>query len=99
VQVQFEVNGVPHQVRRNSEDEALQIKIGSDAMRACTEEEVRTLLPIQAYSQKQLSDVSVRVEELTRFITAPIRNALKAGLNHKLALSANWKDKVAVSAN
>ena len=37
------------------------------------EEEVRTLLPIQAYSQKQLSDVSVRVEELSRFIRAPIR--------------------------
>jgi chromosome segregation protein len=76
VQVQFEVNGVPHVVRRNSQDGALQIKIASDAMRPCTEEEVRTLLPIQAYSQKQLSDVSVRVEELSRFITAPIRNEL-----------------------
>jgi type III restriction enzyme len=76
VQVQFEVNGVPHAVRRNSQDGALQIKIGSDAMRPCTEDEVRALLPIQAYSQKQLSDVSVRVEELSRFITAPIRNEL-----------------------
>ena len=76
MQVQFEVNGVPHTVRRNSHDGALQIKIGSDAMRPCTEEEVRTLLPIQAYSQKQLSDVSVRVEELSRFITAPVRGEL-----------------------
>jgi type III restriction enzyme len=33
-------------------------------------------LPIQAYSQKQLSDVSVRVEELSRFVTAPIRSEL-----------------------
>src|SRR5690606_20774027 len=32
--------------------------------------------PIQAYSQKQLSDVSVRTEELSRFITAPIRAEL-----------------------
>src|SRR5439155_17482412 len=39
-------------------------------------EEVRTLLPIQAYSQKQLSDVSVRIDELSRFITAPIRTEL-----------------------
>lgn len=73
VQVQFEVNGVPHVVRRSSQDGTLQIKIENDAMRPCTEEEVRALLPIQAYSQKQLSDVSVRVEELSRFITAPIR--------------------------
>jgi ABC-type molybdenum transport system ATPase subunit/photorepair protein PhrA len=76
IQVQFEVNGVTHIVRRNSQDGALQIKIAGDAMRPCAEEEVRTLLPIQAYSQKQLSDVSVRVEELSRFITAPIRNEL-----------------------
>jgi chromosome segregation protein len=73
VQVRFEVNGVPHVVRRNSQDGMLLMKIGSDEMRACTEDEVRTLLPIQAYSQKQLSDVSVRVEELSRFISAPIR--------------------------
>ena len=76
VQVRFEVNGVPHTVRRNSQDGSLLIKIANDDMRPCTEEEVRTLLPIQAYSQKQLSDVSVRVEELARFITAPIRSDL-----------------------
>jgi energy-coupling factor transporter ATP-binding protein EcfA2 len=76
VQVGFEVNSVQHAVRRNSQDGSLLVKIGKDAMRACTEEEVRALLPIQAYSQKQLSDVSVRVEELLRFITAPIRSEL-----------------------
>lgn len=73
VQVSFEVNGVVHLVRRSSQDESLLMKVGNDEMRPCTEEEVRTLLPIQAYSQKQLSDVSVRVDELARFITAPIR--------------------------
>ena len=57
-------------------DSALLIKIANDEMRPCTEDEVRTLLPIQAYSQKQLSDVSVRVDELSRFITAPIRAEL-----------------------
>jgi chromosome segregation protein len=77
VQVQFEVNGVPHVVRRNSGDGTLQIKIANDQMRPCTEDEVRRLLPIQAYSQKQLSDVSVRVDELSRFITAPIRSELE----------------------
>lgn len=78
VQVQFSLNGVRHVVRRDSADGSVAIRIGSDEMRPCTEEEVRGLLPIQAYSQKQLSDVSVRVEELSRFITTPIRGELEA---------------------
>ena len=76
VDVKFEVNGVPHTVRRESENDELRMKIASDDMRSCSEEEVRRLLPIQAYSQKQLSDVSVRVDELLRFIKAPIRAKL-----------------------
>ena len=76
VDVGFEVNGVPHIVRRLGEDGSLQLKIGTDEMRPCSEEDVRALLPIQAYSQKQLSDVSVRIEELSQFITAPIRSDL-----------------------
>ena len=76
VEVRFEVNNVPHVIRRYSQDGSLKIKISDDEMRPCTDEEVRTLLPIQAYSQKQLSDVSVRVDELGRFVTAPIRSEL-----------------------
>ena len=76
VQVHFNVNQVTHTVRRNSQDGSLLMKIGDGDLQPCTEEEVRSLLPIQAYSQKQLSDVSVRIEELGRFITAPIRTDL-----------------------
>lgn len=76
VDVAFTVNGVPHQVRRTSTDGSVQIKVGEDEFRPCTESEVRTLLPIQAYSQKQLSNVSVRLDELARFINAPIRAEL-----------------------
>lgn len=76
VQVRFMVNGVPHTVRRNSQDGSLLLKIADGELKPCSEDEVRTLLPIQAYSQKQLSDVSVRIEELGRFITAPIRTEL-----------------------
>lgn len=83
VEVRFEVNGVPHVVRRDSKNGDLQMKIAVDDMRTCSEEEVRSLLSIQAYSQKQLSDVSVRVEELLRFITAPIRDEL-SGIEDKL---------------
>ena len=78
VEVKFEVNGVPHTVRRGSANGDLLMKIGADDMRPCSEDDVRRLLPIQAYSQKQLSDVSVRVDELLRFITAPIRGKLDA---------------------
>jgi len=76
VDVRFQVNGVPHIVRRSSHDGSILMKIANNEMRSCTEEEVRALLPIQAYSQKQLSDVSVRVDELARFITGPIRSEL-----------------------
>ncbi|MEF3047151.1 TrlF family AAA-like ATPase [Pseudotabrizicola sp. L79] len=76
VDVAFTVNGVPHLVRRASKDGTVQIKVDNDELRPCTENEVRTLLPVQAYSQKQLSNVSVRLDELARFITAPIRTEL-----------------------
>lgn len=76
IDVTYLLNGVPHLVRRASADGSVQMKIGAGALQPCTEEEVRALLPIQAYSQKQLSDVSVRIEELTRFITAPIKGDL-----------------------
>jgi len=72
VDVSFSVNDVIHVVRRDSKDGSLLIKVGADEMRICNEAEVRSLLPIHAYSQKQLSDVSVRTDELSRFITAPI---------------------------
>ncbi|MDQ1470573.1 MAG: hypothetical protein QOJ99_2053 [Bryobacterales bacterium] len=76
IDVNFIINDVRHVIRRDSKDASLTIKIGQDEMRPCGEAEVRTLLPIQAYSQKQLSDVSVRIDELARFITAPIRSDL-----------------------
>ena len=76
VDVTYVLNGLPHLVRRTSVDGTLLMKIGAGELQPCTEEEVRALLPIQAYSQKQLSDVSVRIEELTRFITAPIKRDL-----------------------
>lgn len=76
VDVRYILNGVPHLVHRSSADGAVQLSIGGGELRSCSEEEVRSLLPIQAYSQKQLSDVSVRLDELNRFITAPVQIAL-----------------------
>ncbi|WLC16296.1 TrlF family AAA-like ATPase [Bradyrhizobium diazoefficiens] len=76
VQVGFTVNGIKHVVRRNSKTEELLLKVGAGEFTSCTELDIRTLLPIQAYSQKQLSNVSVRLEELSRFVQSPIRGEL-----------------------
>ena len=87
VDVIFTVNDVTHVIRRDSKDGGLLIKVRADEMRPCNEAEVRSLLPVQAYSQKQLSDVSVRTDELARFITAPIRTEL-AQLERRISESA-----------
>jgi chromosome segregation protein len=76
VQVRFIVNGIAHIVRRNSKTDEVQLKVGDGEFAVCKEADVRTLLPIQAYSQKQLSNVSVRLDELSRFVEAPIRAEL-----------------------
>jgi len=76
VQVNFIINGVPHSVRRDSASNELNIKIGNGNYEPCSESDIRTLLPVQAYSQKQLSNVGVRIDELTKFIHSPIRTKL-----------------------
>jgi type III restriction enzyme len=76
VQVSFIVNGIPHVLRRISKTDELLLKVGDAEFVACREGDIRTLLPVQAYSQKQLSNVSVRLEELSRFVGTPIRPAL-----------------------
>jgi chromosome segregation protein len=76
VQVSFTVNGISHVVRRSSVSDELLLKVGDAEFAVCTEGDIRSLLPIQAYSQKQLSNVSVRLEELSRFVEAPIRAQL-----------------------
>ncbi len=76
VEVRFEVNGVPHMVRRKSDSGDILLKIEQGELEECTPEDIRTLLPIQAYSQKQLSRVGVRVDELDRFVRSGIKTEL-----------------------
>lgn len=75
IDVSFLLNGVSHVVRRKASGE-LTLKIGDAAFQACTEQNVRELLPIRAYSQKQLSAVGARLDELRRFVHAPIQAEL-----------------------
>ncbi|HEY9207410.1 MAG TPA: AAA family ATPase [Candidatus Methanoperedens sp.] len=75
VRITMEKNGIIHVVKRNSGREIL-LKIGEDEFQQVKEEDIRKLLPIQSYSQKQLSDVGVKTEELKRFIEQPILSQL-----------------------
>ncbi len=77
VDVVFLLNGVSHTVRRKASGE-LTLRIGDAAFQGCTEKDVRELLPIRAYSQKQLSAVGARLDELRRFVHAPIQPELDA---------------------
>lgn len=76
VRISSVVNGIEHIVKRNSITKEILLKIGEENFENVTEEEIRRLLPIQAYSQKQLSSVGVRTDELKRFIQQPIANEL-----------------------
>ncbi len=76
VRITASINGIEHIVKRNSATKDIQLKIGNDDFEKASEEEIRRLIPIQAYSQKQLSSVGVRTDELKRFIQLPIANEL-----------------------
>lgn len=76
VHVTFLLNDVKHIVKRNSKKQEILLKIGGADFVLATEQQVRNLLPIQAYSQKQLSSVGVRIDELKRFVELPIKHDL-----------------------
>jgi chromosome segregation protein len=87
VEVHFVVNELPHVVRREATNGAISLKVGDQDFRPASEGDVRTIIPIQAYSQKQLSSVAVRVDELTRFVTTPVQGRLNE-IEAKLASTA-----------
>lgn len=77
VTVTFVLNGVKHSVRRSAKTSDLSLRIEGGEFEECTEDNIRELLPVDAYSQKQLSAVGVRTDELLRFIQAPLKKELK----------------------
>ena len=76
VEVHCVINGITHVVRRHARDGTIQLKVGEGQFENAAEAAIQSLLPIQAYSQKQLSSVSIRVDELLRFVTSPIQREL-----------------------
>ena len=77
VEVHCVINGITHVVRRHAGDGTIQLKVGEGPFEKVTEAAIQSLLPIQAYSQKQLSSVAIRVDELLRFVTSPIQRQLE----------------------
>lgn len=77
VEVHCTINGIAHVVRRYGKTGEVHLKVGDGALEQVRESHVQSLLPIQAYSQKQLSSVAIRLDELLRFVTSPIRSTLE----------------------
>ncbi|MFZ5391895.1 MAG: TrlF family AAA-like ATPase [Patescibacteria group bacterium] len=76
VHITFLLNNVRHIVKRSSKKQEILLKIGDGDFTSATEQQIRNLLPIQAYSQKQLSRVGDRIDELKRFVELPIKQEL-----------------------
>lgn len=76
VRVTFLLNNIYHIIKRNSKTNEINLKIADADFVQVTEEDIQNLLPIQAYSQKQLSSVGVKIAELKRFIERPISQDL-----------------------
>lgn len=77
VAVHWSLDGIPHVVRCDSGTKELTLQISDAAPVPATAEDVRRLLPIRAYSQKQLSSVSIRARELQRFVEQPVQEELE----------------------
>jgi chromosome segregation protein len=92
VEVHLLVNGIPHLVRRHGKSGEVLLRVGSGELKPTTHDDVRALLPVQAYSQKQLSSVSVRVDELARFVTSPIRESLDAIAGRESEIAARTRE-------
>lgn len=77
VRVFFRVNGTRHIIKRNPKSEDVLLKVGDGDFQSVRQSQIQDLLPIQAYSQKQLSSISVRSDELKRFIERPIAKEIE----------------------
>ena len=76
VTVHWIKNNVPHKVCFDPQVGKPTLAIENGDYEEVTPEQLRTILPIQAYSQKQLSTVGTRTQELQRFIEQPIQDEL-----------------------
>lgn len=76
VEVMLNINGIRYCIKRSTKTHELQLKAEGQEFAVVKEANIRALLPIQAYSQKQLSSVGIRLDELKRFVYLPIKTEL-----------------------
>jgi chromosome segregation protein len=78
VVVDYIRHGVLHRVRRDGITGKVYLKIAQQDECETTEGTIQNLAQIQGYSQRQLSHVSVRTQELMRLLKAPIAREVAA---------------------
>ena len=76
VTVHYMRHGVPHRIRREGGTGRTFLTLADQAEQETTEEVIQSLVQLQGYSQKQLSHVGVRTQELNRLLTTPIAQEL-----------------------
>ncbi|MGB8673107.1 MAG: AAA family ATPase, partial [Candidatus Acidiferrales bacterium] len=76
VSVDYIRHGVLHRVRRESITGRVYLRVADQPETETTEDVIQNLAQIQGYSQKQLSHVSVRAQELIRLLRSPISQDL-----------------------
>ena len=77
IKVHWIKNNVKHVVCLDTGTARLTLSIARAEFEEVSPDELRKMLPIQAYSQKQLSGVAVKVQELQRFVEQPIQEQLE----------------------
>lgn len=76
VTVEFIVDRTPHFITRNAATSETSLRIDAGEETSINQDNVRRMFPIQAYSQKEISDLSQDPEALKRFVETPIREQL-----------------------
>lgn len=78
VAVLLQKDRVTHRIRREAATGRVWLSVGTQSEQETTEEVIRSLGQVQGYSQKQLSHVSVRRNELVRLLTTPVARELSS---------------------
>jgi type III restriction enzyme len=76
VTIEYMISGIVHTIRRDADTEKVYLAIDNGAEEEVTPGIIQGLARVQGYSQKQLSNVSVRSSELMRLVTSPLRSDL-----------------------
>jgi len=76
VTIEYMISNARHVIRRDADTEKVFLAIGDEAESEVAPSLIQSLTRLQGYSQKQLSNVSVRNDELLRLVRTPIQSEL-----------------------